>query len=415
VAGLALDRGVEGRARWSAMSAADAEPTPRSPSTPIALSERARGVRSSAIRDLLKLTEQPGILSMAGGLPAPDTFPTGALAEAAKALLADPATVQYTTTEGLPALREWVAGRAAATVDPGDVLVTTGSQQGLDLVVRALTDPGDTVAADSPGYLGALQVLQANGCRVLPVPVDDHGLDPAALEAQLEAGERPRLVYTCASLQNPTGTTLTVERRRHLAALADRWGFVIVEDDPYSALRWAGDQPDPMVGLTDRAVWLSTFSKTLAPGLRLGWMVGPPTVLGAVTKLKQSADLHTPTLSQHLAAAVVSRPGWFDQHLAGLVPVYEQRARALAAALRAELGDRATFAEPAGGMFLWVRLDGVDTDALLPRAIDHGVAFVPGSVFHVDGGGTDALRLSFATLDPATLADGAARLAHALG
>jgi 2-aminoadipate transaminase len=382
--------------------------------SPIVLSQRAQGVRSSAIRDLLKLTELPGILSMAGGLPAPDTFPTGALAEAAQTLLADPATVQYATTEGLPALREWVAARCVADVGPDDVLVTTGSQQGLDLVVRALTDAGDTVAADSPGYLGALQVLQANGCRVLPVPVDGDGLDPAALEALLEAGERPKLVYTCASLQNPTGTTLTPDRRQHLATLAERYGFVIVEDDPYSALRWAGEQPDPMITLTDRAVWLSTFSKTLAPGLRLGWMVGPAEVLGAVTRLKQSADLHTATLSQHLAAAVVSRKGWFDQHLTGLVPVYQQRALALAAALRAELGDRATFTEPAGGMFLWVALDGVDTDALLPRAVEQGVAFVPGSVFHVDGRGSGALRLSFATLDPPTLAEGAARLARAL-
>ncbi len=385
-------------------------------SSPISLSARAQGVRSSAIRDLLKLTEQPGILSLAGGLPAPETFPVGAFAEAAPGLLADPASVQYTTTEGLPALREWVAERVppAAAVGADDVLVTTGSQQGLDLVVRALTDPGDTVAADCPGYLGALQVLQANGVRVLPVAVDADGLDPAVLEAHLAAGERPKLVYTCASLQNPTGTTLTVERRRHLAALADRYGFVIVEDDPYSALRWAGEQPDPMVTLTDRAVWLSTFSKTLAPGLRLGWVVAHPDLLAACTRLKQSADLHSPTLSQHLAASVVTRPGWFDHHLTGLVPTYRERAGALAAALRAELGDRAAFAEPVGGMFLWVALAGVDTDALLPRAVEQGVAFVPGSVFHVDGGGTAAARLSFATLAPDDLHEAARRLAAAL-
>ncbi|QYG95145.1 PLP-dependent aminotransferase family protein [Iamia sp. SCSIO 61187] len=394
---------------------ADPSPSPGAgPAGPIALSQRAQGVRSSAIRDLLKLTEQPGILSLAGGLPAPESFPTGALAEAAASALADPATVQYTTTEGLPALREWIAARCDADVGPDDVLVTTGSQQALDLIVRSLCDPGDTVAADCPGYLGALQVLQAGGCRVLPVTVDEDGLDPEALAALLEAGERPRLVYTCPSLQNPTGTTLPVARRRRLAELADRYGFVIVEDDPYSSLRWAGTQPPAMVTMTDRAVWLSTFSKTLAPGLRLGWMVGPPELRGAATRLKQSADLHTPTLSQHLAVDLVTRPGWFAAHLAGLVPRYQERAGALAAALRDQLGDRATFVEPEGGMFLWLELPGVDTDALLPRAVEHGVAFVPGSVFHVDGGGHSALRVSFATLAPDALAEATARLARAL-
>lgn len=380
------------------------------PAPTFALSARARGVRSSAIRDLLKLTEQPGILTLAGGLPAPDTFPTGALADAAARVLADPAALQYSTTEGHLALREWIAARATGDVEPDDVLVTTGSQQGLDLVVRALCDPGDTVAADCPGYLGALQVLQANGCRILPVTVDEHGLDPTALEALLTAGERPKLVYSCPSLQNPTGTTLPLDRRRALAALADRYGFVVVEDDPYSALRWAGEHPPPITTLTDRAVWLSTFSKTLAPGLRLGWMVAPEEVRLAATRLKQAVDLHTPTLSQRLAADLVTRPGWFDSHLRDLVPVYRERAEALAGALRVELGDRATFAPPEGGMFLWVRLAGVDTDALLPRAVEHGVAFVPGSVFHVDGGGTSSLRLSFATLSPDDLAEATRRL-----
>ncbi len=395
------------RPGWTAMPTA-------LPDSTYVLSARARGVRSSAIRDLLKLTERPGILTLAGGLPAPDTFPTGALAEVAAKVLADPDAVQYSTTEGHLPLREWIATRAHGRVDPDDVLVTTGSQQGLDLVVRALCDPGDTVAADAPGYLGALQVLQANGCRVLPVPVDEHGLDPDALEGLLVAGERPRLVYSCASLQNPTGTTLPLARRRRVAELADRYGFVVVEDDPYSALRWAGEQPPPMTTLTDRAVWLSTFSKTLAPGLRLGWMVAPEPIRAAATRLKQAVDLHTPTLSQRLAAELVTRPGWFDAHLRDLVPVYQQRAQALAAALHEQLGERASFAEPEGGMFLWVGLDGVDTDALLPRAVEHGVAFVPGSVFHVDGGGDAHVRLSFATLDPSSLAEATRRLRTAL-
>ena len=378
------------------------------------LSRRAAGLRSSVIRDLLKLTEREDVLSLAGGLPAPETFPMAELLAAAPDLLADAGSVQYSSTEGHAALRAWIAERSGLGADPDRVVVTHGSQQALDLVVRALCDPGDVVVIDSPGYLGALQVLEANECAIVPVPVDDQGLDTDHLATLLAAGLRPRLLATCPTFQNPTGVTMSPSRRLALAALADRYGFVVVEDDPYRALRWAGHDHPPIAASTEHGVWISTFSKTLAPGLRLGWLVAPAWLATAVTRLKQSADLHTSTLTQRLAAGLVTQPGWFDAHVAGLVPLYRDRSRALAAALRAELGDRIELTEPDGGMFLWARLPGVDTTALLPAAVDGGVAYVPGTAFHTaddPAAGHDTLRLSFATLPPAQLTEATRRLA----
>lgn len=375
------------------------------------LSARATNLRSSVIRDLLRIVDDPSVLSMAGGLPAPEAFPTGALTSAAAADFSDPGTWQYSPTDGNASLCEWIAQQSGTGRSAAEVVVTHGSQQALDLVVRALCDPGDLVAADCPGYLGALQVFEANGCRLLSVPVDDHGLQVDDLAERLAAGARPRLVYTCPTFQNPTGVTMPDERRRSLAALADHYGFAVVEDDPYSRLRWHGTPVPPISTYTDNGVWLSTFSKTLSPGMRLGWLVGPDWLVAAVTRLKQSADLHTSTVAQRLALRIVTDPGWYDSHLRRIVPLYAQRASTLAARLDEHLGQQVTFKQPSGGLFLWATLPGVDTDALLPVAVRHGVAFVPGSAF---GAGSTTLRLSYATLGHDDLDDGARRLAAAI-
>jgi 2-aminoadipate transaminase len=373
-------------------------------------------VGSSAIRDLLAVTERPGVVSLAGGKPALDAFPVDAIREAADAVLArdGAAALQYAATEGFGPLREWVAANRRTTVDR--VTVTTGSQQGLDLVARVLAGPGDVVVSADPGYVGALQAFRLAGATLVGVPSDHDGLRVDDLAARLRAGLRPRAVYVVANLANPTGATLSGERRGALASLADRYGFWLVDDDPYGALRWSGEAPAPLSDRSDRVVTLGTVSKVLCPGLRVGHVVAPPPVTAAVVLVKQAVDLHTSSLSQRVVHEVVTRPGFLDAHLAGLPARYRRRAIALTTALRAELGDRIAFADPEGGMFVWARLaagagGAVDTATLLAAALDAGVAFVPGAAFGVDADHRDHLRLSFATPTPADLVEGARRLA----
>lgn len=374
----------------------------------------ARSVGSSAIRDLLVLTERPEIISMAGGLPLARTFPAPALAAAAAALLEEaPAEVlQYSTSAGHAGLRRWVAERHGT--EPDQVVITHGSQQALELLIRSLVDPGDTVALADPAYVGALQALRLNRADLLGIPSDGEGLRVDVLAQRLAAGARPALVYVVANFDNPTGATLSLERRAALAGLADRYGFVIVDDDPYGELRWAGEPLAPLASMCDRVVTLGSSSKILSPGLRVGWAVAPPAVASHLVLLKQAVDLHTATLNQHLVHRVLSTPGFLDQHLPRLRSTYSQHAHALASALGAELGDRLRFRTPDGGMFLWADGNGLDADALLPVAVEHGTAFVPGSAFAVDGGLRSSLRLSFATADPAGLAEAVRRLGAAV-
>ena len=393
------------------------------------LARRALAIRSSEIRDLLRLAERPDVISLAGGLPDPASFPVPELAEAARAVLDDPgrtaAALQYSTTEGDPQLREWIAARHAAATGrattPDQVLVTTGSQQGLDLLARVLADPGEIVVAEDPGYLGALQALRAAGLHLRGVPLDGEGLRTDVLEQRLRDGLRPRVVYTVPTFQNPTGTTMSVERRRHVAALADRYGVVIVEDAPYAALRFDGDTVEPVAAHSDRVVTLGTFSKTLAPGLRLGWIVGPEDVVAAATRAKQAVDLHTSGLAQQLALTVVARPGWLDAHIARVAARYGERARALRDALGHRLGDRLDTTTPQGGMFLWATprpgVPAVAARELLTVALEHGTAFVPGDAFAVEEptpAVASSLRLSFATAPTDRLAVAVDRLAAAI-
>ena len=382
-----------------------------------ALSKRAASVRSSVIRDLLHLTEQPHILSLAGGLPATEAFPVDDVQAATTRVLAEgPGGLQYSTTEGHPPLRAWIAEHAGPSVVADQVLVTAGSQQALDLIARAMLDPGDVVVIDDPGYLGAIQALSLAEPTFVPVPVDADGLDVEHLAGLLEGGLRPKLCYTVGAFQNPSGATLAPDRREALAALADRYGFVVVEDDPYGHLRWSGTTPPPLNAFTDRCVRLGTFSKIVAPGLRVGWLAAPEWLTSALVRLKQAADLHTSSLSQRIIADLVLQPGWFDAHVRRIIPIYAERSAALAAALRSHVGDVLDFEEPSGGMFLWATLTGGgDSEALLRVAVDAGVAFVPGSAFGVDGTShLDRIRMSFATLTPDDLDEAARRLAKAL-
>jgi 2-aminoadipate transaminase len=382
-----------------------------------ALSRSAAAVRSSVIRDLLHLTEQPHILSLAGGLPATEAFPVGDVQAATTRVLGEgPGGLQYSTTEGHPPLRTWIAEQCGHGVDPSQVLVTAGSQQALDLIARALLDPGDVVVIDDPGYLGAIQALSLAEPELVPVPVDGDGMRVDRLADLLAGGVRPKLCYTVGAFQNPTGATLADDRRRALADLADRYGFLVVEDDPYGHLRWSGTAPVALHAMTDRCVRLGTFSKIVAPGLRVGWLAAPPWLAAALVKLKQAADLHTSSLGQRIIADLVLQPGWFEAHVRRITPIYAERAAALSAALRGHVGDALAFAEPAGGMFVWAAVTGGgDAEALLRGAVDAGVAFVPGSAFAVDGRGhLDRIRLSFATLTPDDLDEAARRLAKVL-
>jgi 2-aminoadipate transaminase len=389
--------------------------------TPVPLARRTDQLRSSAIRDLLSVTQRPDVISLAGGLPAPDSFPVEELRLITDQVFTESpgSMLQYSTTEGHEGLREWIAERATRErgrpVDPSEVLVTHGSQQALDLVAKALVDPGTVVAIDEPGYIGAIQALSVFEPEFLPIPVDGHGIDVDALEARLVAGARPRLLYTVINFQNPTGATLTAARRARLGALAEQYGFLVVEDDPYGALRFAGEQVPSVAQWSDHVVSLSTFSKLVVPGLRVGWLIAPPWLMPHLVRLKQGADLHTSSWGQVVLHGLLTRQGWLGDHGQALVHIYGTRANALADALTTHLGDRISFERPDGGMFLWARLtSGADARVLFLAALERNVAFVPGDAFYTGPPDASTLRLSYATATPELLDEGARRLAAAL-
>lgn len=390
------------------------------------LSRHGREATSSVIRDLLDWTRRPGMLSLAGGIPAAELLPVERVGEAVDRVLSDhgPAALQYGPTDGEARLRALVA---PAPDRADDVVITTGSQQSLDLLARVLADRGDTVVVEGPSYLGALSAFRAAGARLVEVPGDADGLDTERLAGALDAGLRPKAVYVVPEFANPTGATLSADRRRHLVALAERHRFVILEDDPYGALRFAGAPVAPIADRTDLAVRLGTASKTLAPGLRVGWAVLPAWLRGPVVRAKQAVDLHTSTLDQLVVADVLADEAFVTAHLAELRSVYGRRCRALLGALARAGGGRFEVAAPAGGMFAWAGLHpslGVAADALLPSALAAGVAFVPGSAFGLApgegervgpaGDGERRLRLCFATLDEARLTDAVERLVAAV-
>ncbi|OLT21934.1 aspartate aminotransferase [Pseudonocardia sp. CNS-139] len=391
------------------------------PSPPVRLSARLRDVRGSAIRDLLALTARPDVISLAGGLPGTDLLPRDRVAAALATAAADPAAVQYGETAGLRRLREVLAAvegeRLGRPLAAADVVVTSGSQQALDLVARATLDPGDPVVVEDPAYVGALQVFQAAGAALHAVPVDGGGMAVDVLAARLAAGLRPALVHTVSSFHNPTGATLAPERRAALAGLADRYGFLVVEDDPYGRLAFDGRAPVPVAAHGSRVVRLGSASKVLAPALRVGWLTGPAPLLAAVERLKQCTDLCGSTLAQSVAADLLADTPWFTAHLAALRAALRDRATALTDAVRTHFGPALTWQDPSGGMFCWVTFtDGTRPADLLPGALEHGVGFVPGTAF---AAGADAhghaMRLCFASNPPSRLRTALRRLAAAGG
>jgi 2-aminoadipate transaminase len=380
------------------------------------LARRAERLNPSTIREILKITERPGIISLAGGLPSADGFPVEALAEATARVLRDTPreALQYAASEGFGPLREWVAGSLQAqgmAVDAGRVLITTGSQQGLDLVGKVLIDPGSKVAVESPTYLGALQAFAPYEAEFHALAGDDDGPTPDALDAARGA----RFVYLLPNFQNPTGRCIGAARRQALVARAAEIGLPIVEDNPYGDL-WFDAPPPPPLSATagDGAVYLGSFSKVLAPGLRLGYVVAPKALYPKLLQAKQAADLHTPGFNQRIVHEVI-RDGFLARHVPTVQARYKAQRDAMRAALERHLPAGCRWAVPAGGMFFWVELPaGLDATALLPKAVQAGVAYVPGAAFYAHAPRHDTLRLSFVTVAPELIEKGVASLAGVL-
>ena len=380
------------------------------------LAARAAKMNPSVIREILKVTEKPGIISLAGGLPSPKTFPVDAFARAAATVLAQdgPAALQYAASEGFPALREAVAQWLPWDVDPAQVLITTGSQQGLDLVAKVLVDEGSRVLVETPTYLGALQAFTPMEPTIVSVASDDEGplVDDFAATAGHDSG-RARFMYLLPNFQNPTGRTMSEARRAALVAKADELGVPLVEDNPYGDL-WF-DQPPP-APLTARnpegCIYLGSFSKVLAPGLRLGYVVAPQAIYPKLLQAKQAADLHSPSFNQRLVAEVL-KDGFLERHVPTIRALYKRQRDAMHAALERELASLGvTWSRPDGGMFLWARLpEGMNAIELLPEAVERNVAFVPGAAFYAEAPDARTLRLSFVTASPAQIDAGIKALA----
>lgn len=386
----------------------------------LALARRTRHLTASAVREILKVAERPDVLSFAGGLPAPELFPLEAIARAHETVFAreGQAALQYSTTEGFGPLREWVASdlrRRGVETSADGIMMTSGSQQGIDLVARVLLDPGSVVVVENPSYLAALQVFQGAEARVVPVESDDDGIDVAAL-ARVLAREDVRLIYLVPNFQNPRGTTLSAPRRHALMSLAQWHQVPVLEDDPYGELRFRGEALAPLAALDDTGLVISlgTFSKTLAPGLRLGWIHAAPALLKHLVVAKQASDLHCGSLAQRAVAELLATFD-FAEHLSRLRATYGVRCEAMLAAIERSFPAGTRFTRPDGGLFVWAELPGdLDTEQVLATAVREKVAFVPGAPFFAAAPRRNTLRLNFSNRAPELIHQGIARLGKVL-
>ncbi|HWP10659.1 MAG TPA: PLP-dependent aminotransferase family protein [Ramlibacter sp.] len=388
------------------------------------LARRTEKMNPSVIREILKVTEQPGIISFAGGLPSPRTFPVREFAAACEKVLREDgsAALQYAASEGYGPLREMVAARLPWKVEPARVLITTGSQQGLDLVAKVLIDARSRILVEAPTYLGALQAFTPMEPEVVSVASDTQGVlvDDVAQQASPRPGgsaaAAARFLYVLPNFQNPTGRTMTEERRAALSRRAAELGLPLVEDNPYGDLWFDAPPPLPLAARNpEGCVYLGSFSKVLAPGLRLGFLVAPKALYPKLLQAKQAADLHSPGFNQRMIAEVM-KDGFLDRHVPTIRALYKSQRDAMLAALQREMkGLDVQWNTPDGGMFLWVRLpQGVNAIELLPAAVDRGVAFVPGAPFYAGAADSRCLRLSFVTASVQEIDAGIAALAAAI-
>lgn len=422
--------GAPGTTKWSQLSFQQ-DVGAAAPAFGSAFSAGIKAVNGSALRDMLRMAQVPGMVNFGGGLPAPELFPMDRIAQASAQALEKHGwrAVQYGTTEGFLPLREWLAEHTcpgAAGVTPEHIQIMTGGQQSLDLVGKIFIDPGDTVLVETPTYMGAVQSFVPYRPHFAAVPTDDHGIDMDALEALLAGlareGRTPKFIYTIPNFQNPTGRTLSLERRERLLDLTAQYGVFVVEDDPYGQLRFSGEHLPSLAELMlrrtggdpDRShvVYCSSFSKTLAPGLRDAWVMAARPITERLVLAKQGADMHTPTLNQMIVTELLPL---LPQQVDKLRHSYADRAGHMLAALERELPAGVSYTTPQGGMFLWLTLpEHVNTTAMLPRAVERQVAYMIGECFHALGGGHNTMRLCFSTASPQDIDRGIAALAQTI-
>jgi 2-aminoadipate transaminase len=390
--------------------------------------QRTQRMKSSTIRELLKLTEDPEVISFAGGMPAPEAFPVDEFRDACVSVLKDRGAqaLQYGSTEGYTPLREMIVrhtNRLGIEVTVDNIMITSGSQQALDLLGKIFINHGDRILVEAPTYLGALQAWTIYGAEYVTVRSDDDGMVTDDIEGALRTG--PKFIYVLPNFQNPTGVTIPQERRVRLIELADHYGVPIVEDDPYGQLRYEGEHIPAIEVLdsqmhhngccyTGNVIYLSTFSKLLAPGIRLAWVIAPPEVIRKMVLAKQGADLHTATFNQ-IVAYEVSRGGFLDQHIHKINAIYRERRDVMLETLSEHMPEDVRWTHPKGGLFLWVTLpQGMSSNTLFRTAIAQKVAFVPGESFYPYSGGENTMRLNFSNAKPEQINEGISRLARAV-
>ncbi len=385
-------------------------------------SDRAKRIKASEIRELLKLTVQPDIISFAGGLPAAELFPLEKIAEVAKDVVLNDgeSALQYSPTEGLKKLREIIISQRLNPVNIkaglDEIAITSGSQQALDFSGKMFINEGDTIIVESPTYLGALNAFLAYDPKYIEIPLEHDGMNMDKLEEVLESGLKPKFLYTIPDYQNPSGITMSMEKRKRLISLANKHDVIVIEDSPYAELTFNGEQLDPIKSLDTegRVIYLGTFSKTFAPGLRIGWVVGNPTIINKFIQIKQGADLQTSSLDQRITAEYMTKYD-LNEHIRMIIDVYSKRRDVMINTMKEKFHKDITFIETTGGLFTWVTVkEDIDTKELMQEALKENIAFVPGASFFASSGHNNYMRLNYSCMPEDKIRIGIERLAKVL-